>query len=386
MKQNKKRRALVALLAVVCTIATAGYGSQIIYAKALAQPIEGINKKGMESPLVKVLDEIPEAAAVAALTQEWHKKALAITDGEADVYAEAVDGSQVAGKAYSNTILNVLDKGEQWSKVSSGSLTGYVKNDTIVAGKAAMERSETVCPQLAKPNQENVELKVEADAEADSKGIADVETQYSVLEKNETWIKVQDANQEEVYVASDMVTLTREVKNAMTVAEIEEEKAAQEAARIAEEEAVAKAAAEAAAEKAAAEAAEKEAAQANATSQNTSTTAMSASSSDQTLLAAIIYCEAGNQPYEGQVAVGAVILNRVRSGTFPNTIREVIYQSGQFGPAITGKLDRVLAAGSYTDTAVQAAGDALAGSNPIGGALYFGNGNTGQLIGDHYFH
>ncbi len=54
------------------------------------------------------------------------------------------------------------------------------------------------------------------------------------------------------------------------------------------------------------------------------------------LLAALIYCEAGNQPYEGQVAVGAVVMNRVRSGSYPNTISEVIYQSGQFGPAMTG--------------------------------------------------
>lgn len=53
---------------------------------------------------------------------------------------------------------------------------------------------------------------------------------------------------------------------------------------------------------------------------------------DQKLLASIIFCEAGNQPYEGQVAVGAVIMNRVRSGVYPNSISEVIYQSGQFWP------------------------------------------------------
>ena len=57
---------------------------------------------------------------------------------------------------------------------------------------------------------------------------------------------------------------------------------------------------------------------------------------DQDLLASLIFCEAGNQPYEGQVAVGAVVLNRVRSAAYPNSISEVIYQSGQFTPAITG--------------------------------------------------
>lgn len=107
---------------------------------------------------------------------------------------------------------------------------------------------------------------------------------------------------------------------------------------------------------------------------------------NQRLLAALIFCEAGNQPYEGQVAVGAVVMNRVNSGAYPGTIREVIYQSGQFGPAMTGWLDSVLASGSYTKSAMQAAADALAGSNPVGGCLSFGNGNYGIRIGDHYFH
>ncbi|MEG2668302.1 MAG: cell wall hydrolase [Lachnospiraceae bacterium] len=110
------------------------------------------------------------------------------------------------------------------------------------------------------------------------------------------------------------------------------------------------------------------------------------SSDDYTLLAALIYCEAGAEPYEGQVAVGAVVLNRVRSGSYPNSIREVIYQRGQFGPAITGKLDRVIANGRTSDSCYQAATDALGGSNPIGGALHFGYGNYGIKIGSHWFH
>ena len=95
---------------------------------------------------------------------------------------------------------------------------------------------------------------------------------------------------------------------------------------------------------------------------------------------------AENQPYEGQVAVGAVVLNRVNSGVYPGSIREVIYQSGQFGPAMTGWLDQVLANGSYTQTAMQAAADAMAGSDPVEGCLSFGNGNYGIRIGAHYFH
>lgn len=107
---------------------------------------------------------------------------------------------------------------------------------------------------------------------------------------------------------------------------------------------------------------------------------------ERRLLAALIFCEAGNQPYEGQVAVGAVVMNRVKSGSYPDTIEEVIYQSGQFTPAMTGWLDSVLADGGYTDSAMQAAEDALAGSNPVGDCLYFSTGGYGLQIGDHYFH
>ena len=157
----------------------------------------------------------------------------------------------------------------------------------------------------------------------------------------------------------------------------EEERLAAEAAQRAKEEAERLAAEQAAAEAAAAEAAAEAAAQQNA---------MQVTLDEQALLASIIFCEAGNQPYEGQVAVGAVIMNRVRSGVYPNSISEVIYQPGQFGPAMSGWLDSIYACGGYTDTAMQAAVDALAGSNPIGECLYFGCGNYGIQIGDHFFH
>lgn len=195
---------------------------------------------------------------------------------------------------------------------------------------------------------------------------------------------------------NDRIFAVREELLAVTEREVEntqeEAKAAEESylAKKAEEERLAlEAALRAEAEKKAAEAAAAEAAARQASSQGVTWTqeaAVSADYSEQELLAALIYCEAGNQSYEGQVAVGAVVLNRVRSGSFPNSIREVIYQSGQFGPAGSGWLDRVLSSGGYTDTARQAAADALAGSNPIGDCLYFGCGDYGTKIGDHWFH
>lgn len=89
------------------------------------------------------------------------------------------------------------------------------------------------------------------------------------------------------------------------------------------------------------------------------------------LLARLISAEARGEPYEGQVAVGAVVLNRVRHPSFPNTISGVIYQSGAFSCLADGQFDQPV-----SDSAYQAARDALNGWDPSGGAIYYFNPST----------
>ncbi len=190
------------------------------------------------------------------------------------------------------------------------------------------------------------------------------------------------AERAEVIPASKTVETKKAAKEAKTVYEEEQKKIEEQKKE--EERLAAEAAQRAEAE--AQRVAEEEAAYTETVQTATDTGGQSVAAGEQELMAAIIFCEAGNQPYEGQVAVGAVIMNRVRSGVYPGSISEVIYQSGQFGPAMTGWLDSVLASGGYTDTAMQAAADAIAGVNPVGDCLYFGNGDYGIQIGDHFFH
>ena len=99
----------------------------------------------------------------------------------------------------------------------------------------------------------------------------------------------------------------------------------------------------------------------------------SSSTSDLQLIARAINGEARGEPYEGQVAVGAVILNRVKSSQFPNTIAGVIYQSGAFTAVSDGQINVPIEEGS---TVLKAAQDALNGWDPTGGALYYFNPNT----------
>ncbi len=106
------------------------------------------------------------------------------------------------------------------------------------------------------------------------------------------------------------------------------------------------------------------------------------------LLAALIQCEAGGECYEGQVAVGAVVMNRVADPRFPETISEVIYQSGQFTPVKHGKVDRVLASGNIYESCLQAAREAISGVSNVGTATRFRRGTRadGIVIQHHVFY
>ena len=110
---------------------------------------------------------------------------------------------------------------------------------------------------------------------------------------------------------------------------------------------------------------------------------------DRYLLANLIYCEAGGEPYAGKLAVGAVVINRVLSSVYPNTVVGVIYQNRQFSPVASGRLALALAAGKATTACYQAADEAMSGSTNVGECVYFRtpiDGLTGINIGGHVFY
>lgn len=109
--------------------------------------------------------------------------------------------------------------------------------------------------------------------------------------------------------------------------------------------------------------------------------------SDLSMLAALIQCEAGGESYEGKLAVGSVVMNRVSSSRFPNTVAGVIYQGGQFSPVASGRFASVLASGANA-SCTQAAGEVLGGSITIS-CLYFRRNDgsiPGTVIGNHVFY
>ena len=129
-------------------------------------------------------------------------------------------------------------------------------------------------------------------------------------------------------------------------------------------------------------------------SSSAATTASSSTSyvsSDHRLLAKLVYAEARGESYKGQVAVAAVVLNRVASSSFPNTVSGVIYQSGAFSCVSNGSINN-----TPDSSCIRAALDALNGWDPTGGCLYYYNAKTAQdkwifsrtvqtVIGNHSF-
>ena len=296
--------------------------------------------------------------------KEWQDKVMADVEDFLCIRKEGNGDAEILGKLYPTSVATVVKEGKAWTKIKSGSVKGYVKNEYLVFGSDAYENAKKVCKKYAYVQTDG--LNVREDANEDAKILAVVNKGDKLLfnkkaDKKEGWVAVTVKNSDG-YVSADYVKVKLGTTDAVS---IEEEIAAQKA-------------------KEAAEAKEK-AAKASASSAATQNAPTSASVDDTTLLAAIIQCEAGNECYEGKVAVGAVVLNRVRSGRWPNSISGVIYQRGQFSPAGNGALSRVLSRGNISSSCRSAAADALAGSDPTGGKMFFHrvHGRAGLVIGNH---
>ena len=110
---------------------------------------------------------------------------------------------------------------------------------------------------------------------------------------------------------------------------------------------------------------------------------------DLYLLANLIYCEAGGEPYAGKLAVGSVVINRVLSSVYPDTVVGVVYQSRQFSPVGSGRLDLALGANKANADCYKAAEEAMSGVTNVGNCVYFRTpveGLSGINIGGHVFY
>ena len=310
-----------------------------------------------------------------------------------DIHAEANRASAVVGQVMDDGHVAILAKYNDWVQIQAGEIAGWVPAENLVeteiSNEEAVAANEQVIAERTGATASEDEFFAEEEVQQDETAALQAEASEAV--QNEI---------EEVQTAEEAARLEAEAqaKAAEEAARLEAEaqaKAAEKAARL-EAEAQAKAAAEEAARieaEAQAKAAAEEAARIAAEAQQAALAAQAAqtaaiSAEELKLLANIIYCEAGSESYVGKVAVGNVIMNRVKSASQPNTITEVVYAKGQFSPVRNGSLQRALSSDKADAACYQAAIEALAGAQPVGGKLFFrrNNGRSGQVIGHHVFY
>ena len=323
-----------------------------------------------------------------------------------DIHAEANTASAVVGQVMEDGHVAILAKYNDWVQIQAGEIAGWVPAENLVeteiSNEEAVAANEQVIAERTGETASEDEFFAEEEVQQDETAALQAEASEAAQNEIEEVQAAEEAARIEAEAqakaaAEEAARLEAEAQAkaaAEEAAQLEAEaqaKAAEEAARL-EAEAQAKAAEEAARleAEAQAKAAAEEAARLEAEAQQAALAAQTAaiSAEELKLLANIIYCEAGSESYVGKVAVGNVIMNRVKSASQPNTITEVVYAKGQFSPVRNGSLQRALSSDKADAACYQAAIEALAGAQPVGGKLFFrrNNGRSGQVIGHHVFY
>lgn len=291
----------------------------------------------------EILPDASEDIAEPEAAEEEPAVAASIVDGTVNVRTEADESSETAGVLKKGTGGVVLERSDGWTRIQSGSFTGWVSDSWLVFGDEAQLILEQAMPTATI---QVASLNVRKGPGMEYGVLGTVHEGESLEAESMTdngWVEVawKDGTG---YVSAKY-------------ADVEGSPAVTTAPLMAVSEDVA---------------------------------AYAGNASELEMLATIIYCEAGNQPWEGKVAVGNVVLNRIASGSFPNDMDSVLRAPGQFTPVGSGKYDRMLNSGRVPQGCYDAAQAAMDGESYVGGCLYFKNPNIagahdGTTIGEHVF-
>jgi len=327
-----------------------------IQATEAAQPEENIQAVEEAQPEENIQAAEEAQSEEKVENEEWASQVMADVEEDMNIRTAPDESAELAGKFYRGDVAQIVEVGDEWTEIASGNVTGFVKNDYLVYGDEAYELANEVCSMYATVNTDGLRLRSEPSEEAGIVTTASNGDKLKVDKEAEAidgWVAVKTSDAT-AYVSADYVDVALNLGTALSNEEVKEK----EAAKAAEE---------------AKKAGKKP--------------AMSASMDEVTLLGALIQCEAGNSSYEGMLAVGSVVMNRVRSGGYPGSISGVIYQAGQFPPALNGSVANI-AAGGVRSACLQAAQEAIGGADNTNGALQFrsaSSGYGGTVIGGNVF-
>lgn len=270
-----------------------------------------------------------------------------------NVRSEASEDSEKVGKLYKDCGGTIIERKDGWTKLQSGNVIGWAKDEYLLFDEEAEALANDVGKMIATVNTETLRVRMEPGTEAGIYGLLPAGEITEVLNSTDDgWVCI-DYEGKDGYVSSEFVMLDFQIDAGETLEEIKiREEAEREAKR------------------------------------HVNYGEYTTDADTKLLLAALIHCEAGGESYEGQLAVGAVVMNRVRSSAYPDTVHGVIYASGQFTPALNGKVNRVLESGRIYPSCIQAAEEALSGTSNVGDMTHFrrNNGREGLVIGNHVFY
>ncbi len=360
MGKNSRKRSLLRVL----TRVVMGVGALTMMGSVPAMASNADNVIELNVGAAEVLEGFEEIATAPSSEytseedseEDEPESSLVMADvkNSLNVRAEASEESEKVGLMYADCGGEILERTEGWTKIKSGNLVGWASNDYLLFGEEAMEMAESVGRTIATVNADALRVRKEPSEEAGIWGLVQKNDAMEAVveETTDDWLAIEFEG-ELGYISAEYVTTEFLVDNGERYEEIKErEKREQE---------------------------EKAKLIANLG-------AVAVGTTDDVLLGALVQCEAGNQCYEGKLAVAAVVMNRVRSGAYPNTIGGVIYASGQFTPAGNGKVQQRLELG-VDPSCLQAAQEAINGATNVGTATHFrraGN-HEGLVIQDHVF-
>ena len=269
-----------------------------------------------------------------------------------NVREEPNEEAQKVGKLYKNCSGTMLEQSDGWTKITSGNLIGWVSSDYLYFGEEADQKIAEVGTLKATISTDALRVRKEASENAGVYKLAKKDEKFTVVEELDGWIGVRVDDETVGYVSAEYATVEFTTEKGKTNQEIADEERAEQLKKLTKNRG-----------------------------------AVPSSVSETALLAALIQAEAGSQPYEGQLAVGAVVMNRVRSGGYPNTVMGVITQPGQFPPATNGTVGAIASRGAKA-SCVRAAEAAINGETNVGGATHFGRVGkaVGIVIGAHVFY
>ena len=288
----------------------------------------------------------------ATAKEEESTLVMANVSNALNVRAEPNTDAEKVGKLYKDCGGTILERENGWTLLQSGDVIGWASDEYLLFGEDAETLAASVGVTVAHID-DGLKVRKEPSLEAGVYGVLPKGDEVEVIYVGEDGWACIDYEGSEGYVSTDYITIEFKLDAGETMEAIKEREAAEAEAK-----------------------------------RHVNYGQYTTDADTTLLLAALIQCEAGGESYEGQLAVGAVVMNRVRSAAYPDTIHGVIYASGQFTPAQSGKVNRVLESGRISQSCIDAATEAISGVSNVGDLTHFrrNNGREGLVIGNHVFY